>query len=129
MHLRMNGYRSDYFQKLHDKPVAEHFNTTGHTFEDLTVMVIEQIASGQLRLTKTTGELLDTYTSDLGPRWPQFRSIGESHRHQIRFPRRAFRFRWVWLLQLAKRRGSRSIPPLPFIKNIATLYIDNLPSN
>ena len=43
LHLRMNGHRSDYYRKLSDKPVAEHFNTIGHTFEDLTIMVIEQI--------------------------------------------------------------------------------------
>ena len=43
LHLRMNGHRSDYHRKLSDKPVAEHFNTIGHTFEDLTIMIIEQI--------------------------------------------------------------------------------------
>ena len=45
LHLRMNGHRSNYYRKLPDKPVAEHFNTIGHTFEDLTVMVIEQIVA------------------------------------------------------------------------------------
>ena len=39
----MNGHRSDYYCKLSNKPVAEHFNTIGHSLEDLTVMVIEQI--------------------------------------------------------------------------------------
>ena len=39
----MNGHSSDYYRKLSDKPVTEHFNTTGHTLDDLTVMVIEQI--------------------------------------------------------------------------------------
>ena len=43
LHLRMNGHRSDYFRKLSDKPVVEHFNTIGPSFEDLTVMAIEQI--------------------------------------------------------------------------------------
>ena len=43
LHLRMNGHRSDYYRKLPDKPVAVHFNTMGHTFENLTVMVIEQL--------------------------------------------------------------------------------------
>ena len=43
LHIRMNGHRSDYYWKLPDKPVAVHFHTPGHTFEDLTVMVIEQI--------------------------------------------------------------------------------------
>ena len=49
LHLRMNGHRSDYYRKLSDKPVAEHFNTTGHSFEDLTVMVIEQIMADSAR--------------------------------------------------------------------------------
>ena len=43
LHLRMNGHRSDCYQKLSDKPAAEHFNTIGHTFEHLTLMVIEEI--------------------------------------------------------------------------------------
>ena len=45
LHLRMNGHRSDFYRKLPDKPVAVHFNTTGHKFEDLTVMVIEKLCS------------------------------------------------------------------------------------
>ena len=43
LHLRINGYRSDYYCQLTDKPVIEHFNTTGHSFDDMTVMVFEQI--------------------------------------------------------------------------------------
>ena len=43
LHLRMNSHRSDYYRKLSDKPVAKHFNTIGYSFEDLTIMVIEQI--------------------------------------------------------------------------------------
>ena len=46
LHLRINGHRSDYYRKLPDKPVAEYFNTTGHSFEDLTVMIIKQIVAG-----------------------------------------------------------------------------------
>ena len=45
LHLRVNGHRSDYYRKLPDKPVAAHFNTLGHTFEDLTIMVIEELGS------------------------------------------------------------------------------------
>ena len=45
LYLRMNGHRSDYYQKLPDKPVAAHWNTTGNTFEDLTIIVIEQLGS------------------------------------------------------------------------------------
>ena len=47
LHLRMNGHRSDYYRKLPDKPVAKHFyDTPGHTFEDVSVMIIEQLRSG-----------------------------------------------------------------------------------
>ena len=46
LHLRMNGHRSDYYRRLPDKPVAKHFySTPGHTFEDVSVMVIEQLRS------------------------------------------------------------------------------------
>ena len=45
----MNDHRSDYYRKPSDKPVAEHFNTTGHSFEDLTAMVIEQIIADSTR--------------------------------------------------------------------------------
>ena len=45
LHLRMNGHTSDYYRKLPDKPVAVNFNTTDHTFEDLTIMLIEQWTS------------------------------------------------------------------------------------
>ena len=45
LHLQMNGHRSDYYRKLPDKPVAMHFNTPGHTFDDATVTVIEQMCS------------------------------------------------------------------------------------
>ena len=31
LHLQMNGHRSDCYCRLSDKPVAEHFNTIGHT--------------------------------------------------------------------------------------------------
>ena len=43
LHLRMNCHRSIYYCKLSDKPVAEHFNMIGHSFNDLTLMIIEQI--------------------------------------------------------------------------------------
>ena len=45
----MNGHRSDYYRKLPNTPVAEHFNAIGHTFEDLTVRVIEQIVADSAR--------------------------------------------------------------------------------
>ena len=31
------------YRSLPDKPIAVHFNMLGHTFEDVSVMVIEQI--------------------------------------------------------------------------------------
>ena len=43
LHLRINGHRSDFHRKLPDKPVAVHFNSPGHSFEDMTVMVIERM--------------------------------------------------------------------------------------
>ena len=45
----MNGHRSDYYSKLSDKPVAEHFNMIGHSFEDLTVIIIEQTIADFVR--------------------------------------------------------------------------------
>ena len=45
LHLHMNGHHSDYNRKCPDKPVAVHFNTSGHVFEDMKVMVIEQMGS------------------------------------------------------------------------------------
>ena len=32
-----------------DKPVTEHFNMTGHSSDDLSMMVIEQIMAGSAR--------------------------------------------------------------------------------
>ena len=43
LHLRMNGHQSDYNCKLPNKPVAVHFNSVGHTFNDLSITVIEQL--------------------------------------------------------------------------------------
>ena len=43
LHVRINGHRSDYYRKIADKPVEKHFNTISHSFEDLTVTIIEQI--------------------------------------------------------------------------------------
>ena len=46
LHLRMNGHRSNYYCRLPDKPAARHFfNTPGHTFEDVTVMIIKLLHS------------------------------------------------------------------------------------
>ena len=37
LHLRINGHRSDYYPQLSDKSVVEHFNTIGHSFDDMTL--------------------------------------------------------------------------------------------
>ena len=43
--LHLNGHQLDYHQQLTDKPVAVHFKLTGYTFNNLTVMVIEQMCT------------------------------------------------------------------------------------
>ena len=41
LHIHLNGHRSDIRTKKTDKPVAEHFNSRGHSMEDLTITVTE----------------------------------------------------------------------------------------
>ena len=48
----MNGHQFDYYWKLPDKSVAVHFNTTSHTFEDLSMVVIEELGSAPTELRK-----------------------------------------------------------------------------
>ena len=67
LHLRMNGHRSDYYRSLPDKPIAVHFNTLDHTFEDVSVMVIEQIQGEKRHTKKEQRELLDPHFTDAGP--------------------------------------------------------------
>ena len=43
LHLWMNGQCSEYHHRLPDKPVAVHFNSPNHTFNDVSVMIIEHI--------------------------------------------------------------------------------------
>ena len=43
LHIRLNGYRSDIRNKKLEKPVAAHFNTPGHSIDDLSIMVIERM--------------------------------------------------------------------------------------
>ena len=45
LHIRMNGHCSDYHCRLSDKPVAEHFNRSGHMFDDLMIIIIEKMCS------------------------------------------------------------------------------------
>ena len=44
VHLRMNDYRSDYYRRLPHKPVAVHFNSPDHTFDNVSVMIIESMS-------------------------------------------------------------------------------------
>ena len=43
--FKVDGHRSNYYWRLPDKPIrmGMHFNTLGHTFDDLTVVIIEQM--------------------------------------------------------------------------------------
>ena len=43
LHIRMNGHRSDIKHRRLEKPVAAHFNSEGHSLQDLSIFVIEQI--------------------------------------------------------------------------------------
>ena len=42
LHIQMNGYLSDIKHWYVEKPVAGHFNSNGHSLEDLSTFVIEQ---------------------------------------------------------------------------------------
>ena len=43
LHVRMNGDQSDYHRNLPDQPVAVHFNLVDHSFDNLSIQVIEQV--------------------------------------------------------------------------------------
>ena len=43
LHIQMNDHCSDTKHRHLDKPVANHFNSEGHSLEDLPTFVIEQI--------------------------------------------------------------------------------------
>ena len=66
LHLRMNGHCSDYYRKSPDKPVVVHFNTQGHSFDDMKVMVIEIIGLALTTHRKRRG-LLDPDPPNNGP--------------------------------------------------------------
>ena len=42
LHSRMTGHRADIMQSNIYKPVAIHFNSSGHTVKDMAVMVIDR---------------------------------------------------------------------------------------
>ena len=53
LHCRINSHRFDIRQRrTEESPVAEHFNGTGHTLADLTVVVIDQLYSHNACLRK-----------------------------------------------------------------------------
>ena len=43
LHIRMNDHGSDIKRRCLEKPVASDFNSEGHSLEDLSIFVIEQI--------------------------------------------------------------------------------------
>ena len=43
LHVRMNGLQLNINHRHLEKPVAQHFNSNGHSLEDLYVFVIENI--------------------------------------------------------------------------------------
>ena len=43
LHVRMNSHRSNIKHQRLEKPVAKHFNSTGHSLEDLSIYIIEKI--------------------------------------------------------------------------------------
>ena len=43
LHIRMNGHRSDIKNRRLEKPVAKHFNSVGHSLDDLSIFVVEKI--------------------------------------------------------------------------------------
>ena len=52
LHIRMNGYRNDIAHRRIEKPVAAHFNSTGHSIGDLRILVIEAMRSQDESLRK-----------------------------------------------------------------------------
>jgi len=52
LHIHLNGHRSDIRNKGLEKPVAAHFNTPGHSTDDISIMVIEKMKSEDPNLRK-----------------------------------------------------------------------------
>ena len=53
LHQIMNGHRTDVTHNTPDKPVADHFNGTGHSADDISIMVIERLWRNDTVLRKT----------------------------------------------------------------------------
>ena len=47
LHIRMNSHRSDIKHPYLKKPVAARFNPEGHSLQDLSIIIIEQIHGEQ----------------------------------------------------------------------------------
>ena len=45
LHIRLNGHRNDIAHKRTEKPVASHFNSPGHSLDDLRIAVLEVMRS------------------------------------------------------------------------------------
>ena len=43
LHIRMNRHRADIKNQRLEKPVAEHFNSVGHSLDNLSIFVVEKI--------------------------------------------------------------------------------------
>ena len=55
----LNGHRSDITNHQIGKPVTAHFNSMGHTLEDLEIMVINITCGDASIIWSKKGELLD----------------------------------------------------------------------
>ena len=50
LHICLNGHNSDICNKRLEKPVVPHFNTPGHSTDNLSVMVIKKMKSEEPNL-------------------------------------------------------------------------------
>ena len=73
LHRRINSHHSDIKQsRTEESPVAEYFNSEGHTLADMTVVAIDQLYSHDSCLRKIRES-----------RW--IRTLGTSHPYGINF--------------------------------------------
>ena len=77
LHIRMNGHRSGIKHLRLEKPVASHFNSEGHSLENFSIFVIEQIHREEANLQKTK----EAIGSGLLDRW-SLRDLTSIHRSQ-----------------------------------------------
>ena len=45
LHIRLNGHRNAIMHRRTEKPVVAHFNSSGHSLNDLRIMVLEVMRS------------------------------------------------------------------------------------